>query len=73
MPSSLQIDPSPFQLVRQTSLSKVHVLFSTLGVNLAYVTDLGRLVGVVGIEEVRGRSPSPWSLFHDIRCSMLTC
>ena len=47
------VDPSPLQLVARTSLYKLHTLFSLLGVTEAYVTDLGRLVGVVGIEEVR--------------------
>jgi len=47
------IDPAPFQLVERTSLLKVHSLFSMLGVNHAYVTAIGRLVGVVGLKEVR--------------------
>lgn len=46
------IDPAPFQLVERTSLLKVHSLFSMLGVNHAYVTAIGRLVGVVGLKEV---------------------
>ncbi|XP_070561074.1 chloride channel protein 2-like isoform X2 [Ptychodera flava] len=48
-----QIDPAPFQLVEKTSLHKVHSLFSLLGLNHAYVTTLGRLVGVVALKEVR--------------------
>lgn len=47
------IDPSPFQLVEKTSLLKVHSLFSMVGVNLAYVTAIGKLVGVVGLKELR--------------------
>ncbi|KHN72149.1 Chloride channel protein 2, partial [Toxocara canis] len=47
------IDPAPFQLVRRTSLYKVHSLFSLLDLNRAYVTDRGRLVGVVGISDLR--------------------
>ncbi|XP_013386272.1 chloride channel protein 2 [Lingula anatina] len=48
-----QIDPAPFQLVERTSLQKVHSLFSLLGLNHAYVTNTGRLVGVVALKEVR--------------------
>lgn len=46
------IDPAPFQLVERTSLLKVHSLFSMVGVNHAYVTAIGRLVGVVALKEV---------------------
>ncbi|XP_048751494.1 chloride channel protein 2-like isoform X3 [Ostrea edulis] len=49
----VQIDPAPFQLVERTSLHKVHSLFSLLGLNHAYVTNTGRLVGVVGLKELR--------------------
>ncbi|XP_061163561.1 chloride channel protein 2-like isoform X4 [Saccostrea echinata] len=49
----VQIDPAPFQLVERTSLHKVHSLFSLLGINHAYVTNTGRLVGVVGLKELR--------------------
>lgn len=51
--SDLRIDPAPFQLVERTSLLKVHSLFSLVGVNHAYVTAIGRLVGVVGLKELR--------------------
>ncbi|CAI5442762.1 unnamed protein product [Caenorhabditis angaria] len=47
------IDPAPFQLVRGTSLYKVHTLFSLLALNHAYVTEKGRLVGVVSVKELR--------------------
>ncbi len=47
------IDPAPFQLVERTSLLKVHSIFSLVGVNHAYVTAIGRLVGVVGLKEVK--------------------
>lgn len=46
------IDPAPFQLVRKTSLYKVHSLFSLLDLNRAYVTERGRLVGVVALRDV---------------------
>ncbi|EDW81287.2 uncharacterized protein Dwil_GK11108 [Drosophila willistoni] len=49
----IRIDPSPFQLVERTSLLKVHSLFSMMGVNHAYVTKIGRLVGVVSLKELR--------------------
>lgn len=51
--SRCQIDPAPFQLVEKTSLLKVHNLFSMCGVNLAYVTSIGKLIGVVGLTELR--------------------
>lgn len=54
--SRCHIDPAPFQLVERTSLLKVHSLFSMVGVNHAYVTAIGRLVGVVGLKEVRSCS-----------------
>ncbi|XP_055837032.1 chloride channel protein 2-like [Episyrphus balteatus] len=47
------IDPSPFQLVERTNISKVHTLFNMVGINHAYVTKIGRLVGVVGLTELR--------------------
>uniref|UniRef100_A0A915LKM8 Chloride channel protein n=1 Tax=Meloidogyne javanica TaxID=6303 RepID=A0A915LKM8_MELJA len=47
------IDPAPFQLVRRTSVYKVHSLFSLLDLNRAYVTDRGRLVGVVALRDLR--------------------
>ncbi|XP_076321943.1 chloride channel protein 2-like [Tachypleus tridentatus] len=47
------IDPAPFQLVERTTLIKVHSLFSMLGLNHAYVTAIGRLVGIVALKEVR--------------------
>ncbi|XP_055373776.1 chloride channel protein 2 isoform X2 [Condylostylus longicornis] len=49
----VNIDPSPFQLVERTSILKVHSLFSMVGINHAYVTKIGRLVGVVGLKELR--------------------
>lgn len=49
---NVHIDPSPFQLVERTSILKVHSLFSMLGINHAYVTNTGRLVGVVALKEV---------------------
>uniref|UniRef100_A0A7E4VJ60 Chloride channel protein n=1 Tax=Panagrellus redivivus TaxID=6233 RepID=A0A7E4VJ60_PANRE len=47
------VDPAPFQLVENSSLFKVHSLFSLLGLNRAYVTNCGRLVGVVALSDLR--------------------
>lgn len=47
------IDPAPFQLARDTCLFQVHSLFVMIGIHTAYVTDVGELVGVVGLKEVR--------------------
>lgn len=52
--ASISIDPAPFQLVEKTSILKVHSLFSMVGINHAYVTKIGRLVGVVALKEVSG-------------------
>ncbi|XP_058840046.1 chloride channel protein 2-like [Topomyia yanbarensis] len=49
----LQIDPAPVQLVENTSIFKVHRMFSILGIDSAYVTNFGCLVGVVGLTELR--------------------
>lgn len=51
--SKCHIDPAPFQLVERTSLLKVHSLFSMLGLNHAYVTAIGRIIGVVALKELR--------------------
>ncbi|XP_040423891.1 chloride channel protein 2 isoform X2 [Cygnus olor] len=50
---SAQIDPAPFQLVECTSLHKTHTIFSLLGLDHAYVTSIGRLVGMVSLKELR--------------------
>lgn len=46
------VNPAPVQLVEKTPLSDVHSLFSMVGIYQAYVTNIGRLVGVVGLTEV---------------------
>nr|2D4Z_A Chain A, Chloride channel protein [Torpedo marmorata]2D4Z_B Chain B, Chloride channel protein [Torpedo marmorata] len=48
-----RIDQSPFQLVEGTSLQKTHTLFSLLGLDRAYVTSMGKLVGVVALAEIQ--------------------
>ncbi|VDK83855.1 unnamed protein product [Litomosoides sigmodontis] len=47
------VDSAPFQLVLGSSLYKVHTLFSLLALSHAYVTDRGRLVGVIAVRELR--------------------
>ncbi|XP_063193950.1 chloride channel protein 2 isoform X5 [Chroicocephalus ridibundus] len=51
--SSAKIDPAPFQLVEHTSLHKTHTVFSLLGLDHAFVTSIGRLVGMVSLKELR--------------------
>ncbi|KAH7724780.1 Protein CLH-4 a [Aphelenchoides avenae] len=50
---AIGVDPAPFQLVEHSSLFKIHSLFSLLGLNRAYVTKCGRLVGVVALRDLR--------------------
>ncbi|NXN92370.1 CLCN1 protein, partial [Rhinopomastus cyanomelas] len=50
---SCRIDPAPFQLVERTSLHKTHTLFSLLGLSHAYVTSMGKLRGVLALEELQ--------------------
>ena len=47
------VDAAPFQLVEKTSLIKVHTLFALLSLNHSYVTEGGRLVGIVTLKEIR--------------------
>ncbi|XP_063298965.1 chloride channel protein 2 isoform X2 [Pelobates fuscus] len=51
--NNCQIDPAPFQLVERTSLHKAHNVFSLLGMDHAYVTSIGRLIGMVTLRELR--------------------
>ncbi|CAL2032620.1 unnamed protein product [Caenorhabditis brenneri] len=51
--TQLDIDSTPFQLSEYTSLFKAHSLFSLLGLNRAYVTKKGQLIGVVALKELR--------------------
>ncbi|EGT56099.1 hypothetical protein CAEBREN_30350 [Caenorhabditis brenneri] len=50
--TQLDIDSTPFQLSEYTSLFKAHSLFSLLGLNRAYVTKKGQLIGVVALKEL---------------------
>uniref|UniRef100_A0A4W6BSI3 Chloride channel 2c n=1 Tax=Lates calcarifer TaxID=8187 RepID=A0A4W6BSI3_LATCA len=52
--NNCKIDPAPFQLVERTSLHKTHTIFSLLGLDHAYVTSIGRLIGVVSLKETKG-------------------
>ncbi|CAI4228527.1 unnamed protein product [Auanema sp. JU1783] len=47
------IDQAPFQLVKRTSIYKIHSIFSMLQLSKAYVTDCGRLIGVVALSDLR--------------------
>ncbi|XP_054883859.1 chloride channel protein 2-like [Poeciliopsis prolifica] len=51
--NNCKIDPAPFQLVERTLLHKTHTIFSLLGLDHAYVTSIGRLIGVVSLKELR--------------------
>ena len=46
------IDPAPFQLVERTTIYKVHLFFSMLSLSRAYVTSVGRLIGLVDLADV---------------------
>ncbi|CAO4364881.1 unnamed protein product [Caenorhabditis nigoni] len=74
----LDVDSTPFQLSEYTSLLKAHSLFSLLGLNRAYVTKKGQLIGVVALKELRfameylqaGKVPTPGvSIFIDSSAS----
>uniref|UniRef100_A0A4W5P9X2 Chloride voltage-gated channel 2 n=1 Tax=Hucho hucho TaxID=62062 RepID=A0A4W5P9X2_9TELE len=64
-----KIDPAPFQLVERTSLHKTHTIFSLLGLDHAYVTSIGRLIGVVSLKEVIYTS---WALVGISNSPLLT-
>ncbi|KAG9265320.1 chloride channel protein 2-like [Astyanax mexicanus] len=51
--NSCMVDPASIQLVERTSLQKVHSIFSLMGLELAYVTDAGKLIGVVSRRELQ--------------------
>ena len=53
--SKCPIDESPFNIVRTTTLHKVHSLFSLLSLHHVFVTKLGRLVGIVALRELRNQ------------------
>lgn len=47
------IDPTPYQIVERTCLVKVHGVFSMMRLDLSFVTDLGRLKGMVTLEGLK--------------------
>lgn len=47
------VNAAPVQLVEKTPLSDVHSLFTMVGIYTAYVTKIGKLVGVVGLTELK--------------------
>ncbi|KAH7641939.1 chloride channel protein 2-like [Dermatophagoides farinae] len=47
------IDPAPFQLVERTTIYKVHLFFSMLSLSRAYVTSVGRLIGLVDLADLK--------------------
>lgn len=49
----MEVAPSKFPLAFSMSDLQIHSVFSLLGLRRAYVTKLGRLVGVVALKEVR--------------------
>uniref|UniRef100_A0ACB8EX87 Uncharacterized protein n=1 Tax=Sphaerodactylus townsendi TaxID=933632 RepID=A0ACB8EX87_9SAUR len=49
----LPIDPAPYRLLEKETLYQCYDLFSLLGLHIAYVTNMGRLVGVVGLKELK--------------------
>eukprot|EP00051_Salpingoeca_urceolata_P033177 m.19365 g.19365 ORF g.19365 m.19365 type:complete len:890 (-) comp5928_c0_seq1:43-2712(-) len=51
--SELNLDQTAARVVEQTDLSTVHAMFSLLGNKYLYVTQVGRLVGVISIADLR--------------------
>ncbi|XP_074839032.1 chloride channel protein ClC-Kb-like isoform X2 [Carettochelys insculpta] len=49
----LPIDPAPYRLLEKETLHQCYDLFNLLGLRTAYVTNVGRLVGVVGLRELK--------------------
>ncbi|XP_018426878.1 PREDICTED: chloride channel protein ClC-Kb-like [Nanorana parkeri] len=49
----LLIDPAPYRLVEKQTLYQVYDLFNLLSLRRAYVTSIGRLVGVISLTELK--------------------
>ncbi|KAH1187987.1 hypothetical protein KIL84_020633 [Mauremys mutica] len=49
----LPIDPAPYRLLEKETLYQCYDLFNLLGLRTAYVTNVGRLVGVVSLRELK--------------------
>ncbi|XP_054850530.1 chloride channel protein ClC-Kb-like [Eublepharis macularius] len=50
---ALTLDPAPYRLLEEETLYQCYNLFNLLGLHIAYVTNMGRLVGVVGLKELK--------------------
>eukprot|EP00744_Colponema_vietnamica_P001770 GILI01002893.1.p1 GENE.GILI01002893.1~~GILI01002893.1.p1 ORF type:complete len:747 (+),score=200.05 GILI01002893.1:79-2319(+) len=48
----LNLDPAPFQITDQTPMSKIHYLFTMLGLAQMFIVRRGKLVGVLPKEEL---------------------
>jgi len=70
LPMAIPIDPSPYQIVDTMHLCKVDLLFRMLSLNQAYVTNSGRLVGLVTRSSLRSYLGSTVKRPLD-RCSQL--
>uniref|UniRef100_A0A7E4UPZ1 Chloride channel protein n=1 Tax=Panagrellus redivivus TaxID=6233 RepID=A0A7E4UPZ1_PANRE len=51
--SEIEFDSAPFQLVDRTPLLNVHMIFSLMGLQRAYITRGGRLEGLICMRELR--------------------
>ncbi|XP_077169677.1 chloride channel protein ClC-Kb-like isoform X2 [Paroedura picta] len=49
----LPVDPAPYRLLEKETLYECYDLFNLLGLHTAYVTNVGRLVGVVSLKELK--------------------
>ncbi|KIH68909.1 hypothetical protein ANCDUO_00755 [Ancylostoma duodenale] len=54
------IDQAPFQIVKKTSLFNIHSIFSMLQLSRVYVTEGGRLIGVVALSDLCTLSFALW-------------
>nr|XP_028560972.1 chloride channel protein ClC-Kb-like [Podarcis muralis] len=51
--ADVPIDPAPYRLLEKETLYQCYDLFNLLGLRTAYVTNMGRLVGVVSLKELK--------------------
>lgn len=49
---AIEFDSAPFQLVDRAPLLHVHMMFSLLGLQRAYITKCGKLVGLISMRDV---------------------
>uniref|UniRef100_A0AC34R719 Chloride channel protein n=1 Tax=Panagrolaimus sp. JU765 TaxID=591449 RepID=A0AC34R719_9BILA len=50
---AIEFDSAPFQLVDRAPLLHVHMMFSLLGLQRAYITKCGQLVGLISMRDLR--------------------